>query len=62
MAKRAAAPILLAGDRGPARCAACGENREFRTDRNGRTLEQCGCGYRTVERRSSKRNEPPKQL
>jgi hypothetical protein len=61
MVKRAAAPILLGGDRGPARCSACGENREFRTDRNGRVLEQCGCGYRTyVERRSGKRNEPPK--
>jgi hypothetical protein len=62
MAKRAAAPILLRGNRGPARCLACGENREFRTDRNGRILEQCGCGYRTyVERISGKRNERPKQ-
>lgn len=61
MAKRAAAPILLGGDRGPARCAACGENREFSTDRNGRILEQCGCGYRTYVERSGKRNEPPKR-
>ena len=61
MVKRAAAPIRLVGDRGLARCPACGENREFRTDRNGRILEQCGCGYRTyVERRSGTRNEPPK--
>jgi hypothetical protein len=61
MAKRAAAPILLVGGRGPARCEACGENREFRTDRNGRILELCGCGYRTyVERPSGKRTEPRK--
>jgi hypothetical protein len=60
MVKRAAAPILLGWDGGPARCPECGENREFRTDRNGRVLEQCGCGYRTVERRTGKRNEPPK--
>jgi len=60
MAKRAAAPILLARDHSPARCTACGENREFRTDRSGRTLEQCGCGYRTVERRNGKHNEPLK--
>jgi hypothetical protein len=59
MVKRAAAPIQLAGNRGPARCPACGEIREFRTDRNGRILEQCGCGYRTyVERHSG--NEPRK--
>ena len=61
MVKRAAAPILLGGDRGLARCPACGENREFRTDRNGRILEQCGCGWRTyVKPPSSKRTEPPK--
>ena len=59
MAKRAAAPILLGGDRGLARCPACGENREFRTDRNGRILEQCGCGWRTyVERRSTQKASP----
>ena len=61
MAKRAPAPILLLGDRGLARCPACGENREFRTDRNGRILELCGCGYRTyVERQNGQRTEPPK--
>jgi hypothetical protein len=58
MVKRAAAPILLAGNRGPARCSACGEIREFRTDRSGRTLEQCGCGYRTVERRNTQKASP----
>ena len=59
MVKRASVPILLAWDRNPARCGACGENREFRTDRNGRVLEQCGCGYRTyVKPPGGKRNEP----
>jgi len=62
MVKRAAARIPPVGYRGAARCAACGENREFRTDRNGRVLELCGCGYRTyVERPSDTRTEPPKR-
>ena len=61
MVNRAAARIKLVGDRGPARCRACGEYLEFRTDRNGRMVEQCGCGYRAyVERRSGTRDEPPK--
>ena len=53
MANRAAARSPLVGDRGPAKCPACAEYFEFRTDRNGRLVEQCGCGYRAyVERRS----------
>src|SRR6266576_2261381 len=46
-------------DRGPARCPTCGEYLEFRTDRNGRMMEQCGCGHTAfVERRTGKREEP----
>ncbi len=46
-------------DRGPARCPACHEYLEFRTDRLGRMVEYCPCGHRTfVERRSGKREEP----
>jgi len=57
---RAAARTPLVPDRGPARCPACREFLEFRTDRSGRMVEQCACGYRAyVERRTGKRDEPP---
>jgi hypothetical protein len=56
-ANKAAARNPLVADRGPARCPACQEFLEFRTDRVGRTLEQCACGHRAlVERRSGKRD------
>jgi len=58
-ANRAAARSPLVTDRGPPRCPACQEDLEFRTDRFGRTLEQCPCGHRAlVERRSGKREDP----
>ena len=58
MANRAAARSPLVGDLGPARCPACREYFEFRTDSNGRLVEHCGCGHRAyVERRSGKRDE-----
>jgi hypothetical protein len=58
-ANRAAARSPLVADRGPARCPACSDFLEFRTDRFGRTLEHCACGHRAlVERRSGKREEP----
>ena len=57
---RAAARIPLVSDRGPARCPACKEFLEFKTDRYGRMMEQCLCGYRAyVERRSGKQDKPP---
>jgi hypothetical protein len=56
---KAAARSPLVADRGPARCPSCAGYLEFRTDRFGRTLEQCACGHRAlVERRSGKRDEP----
>jgi hypothetical protein len=56
---KATARSPLVADRGPARCPACQEYLEFRTDRFGRTLEHCPCGHRAlVERRSGKRDEP----
>ncbi len=56
---RAAARSPLVVDRGPARCPACHEYLEFRTDRLGRMVEFCPCGHRTfVERRSGKREAP----
>ena len=54
MNKSAARTPLVVG-RGPASCPGCGEFFEFRTDTNGRLVEQCGCGYRAyVEQRSGK--------
>jgi hypothetical protein len=47
-ANKAAARNPLVADRGPARCPACQEFLEFRTDRVGRTLEQCACGHRAL--------------
>jgi DNA-directed RNA polymerase subunit RPC12/RpoP len=37
-------PLVSAG--GPPKCAACGARLTFSTDTQGRTMEQCGCGYR----------------
>lgn len=37
-------PLVSAG--GPPKCAACGGRLTFGTDTHGRTMEQCGCGYR----------------
>jgi hypothetical protein len=37
-------PLVSAG--GPPRCAACGGRLTFGTDTQGRTMEQCDCGYR----------------
>jgi DNA-directed RNA polymerase subunit RPC12/RpoP len=49
-------------DNGPARCPTCGAYLEFRTDRNGRMMEQCACGHRAfVERRTGKRDEPKRE-
>jgi hypothetical protein len=57
---RTAARFQLVSDRGPARCPACQEYVEFRTDRYGRMMEVCACGHRAyVERRTGKRDEPP---
>jgi len=57
---RAAARSPLVTDSGAARCPQCRLYLEFRTDRFGRMVEQCACGYRAyVERRSGKRDEPP---
>ena len=59
---RSAARSPLVPDRGPARCPTCAEYLEFRTDRNGRMMEQCGCGHRAfVERRTGKRDEPKRE-
>ncbi|MGH7607360.1 MAG: hypothetical protein ACREME_08475 [Gemmatimonadales bacterium] len=58
---RAAARSPLVADAGPPRCPICGSRQlAFRTDRHGRALEQCECGYRAyVVRRDGKREEPP---
>jgi hypothetical protein len=61
MVNRSAARSPLVPDRGPARCPACGEFLQFRTDTNGRMVQHCVCGHRSyVERRSVPRDEPPK--
>jgi hypothetical protein len=45
----------LVSDGGPPRCRECGGHLAFRTDRLGRTMEQCVCGYRAyIERRDGK--------
>jgi hypothetical protein len=58
---RAAAKSPLVADGGPPRCPACGSRHlGFRTDRLGRAMEQCDCGYKGyVQRRDGKRPEPP---
>jgi hypothetical protein len=33
-------------DGGAPRCPGCHELLQFGTDRQGRTIESCGCGYR----------------
>jgi hypothetical protein len=33
-------------DGGAPRCRSCGEPLQFDTDRQGRTMEACECGYR----------------
>ncbi|HLB82329.1 MAG TPA: hypothetical protein VJJ54_04510 [Gemmatimonadales bacterium] len=33
-------------DGGAPRCPGCREALQFGTDRQGRTIESCGCGYR----------------
>jgi hypothetical protein len=54
---RASERQALVPDRGSAKCPACGGFVEFRTDRFGRMMEQCGCGHHAfVERRSGKRD------
>ena len=54
---RAAERLGLVDDRS-GRCPACRELfLEYRTDRAGRALEVCTCGYRAyVERRTGKRD------
>jgi hypothetical protein len=37
-------PLVSAG--GPPKCGACGGRLTFGTDTQGRTMEQCDCGYR----------------
>ena len=56
---RAAERLALVADRS-GKCPACRvEFLEFKTDRGGRAVEQCACGYRAyVERRSGTRDEP----
>lgn len=40
------------------RCPECGGTMEFKTDRGGRALDVCACGYRAyIERRTGKRDE-----
>jgi hypothetical protein len=57
---RAAAKSPLVADGGPPHCPACGGHLMFRTDRHGRAMAQCDCGYRAyVERRTGTRPEPP---
>jgi hypothetical protein len=52
---RALARTKLVPDGGAPRCPACGGHLVFRTDRLGRTMEQCDCGYRMyVVRRDGK--------
>ena len=60
---RAAERLALVADRS-GRCPACRELfLEFKTDRAGRAVEQCDCGYRAyVQRRSGSREEPAKDL
>ncbi len=36
----------MVADGGPPRCRGCDAPLRFDTDRNGRTTESCGCGYR----------------
>ncbi|HEV8305328.1 MAG TPA: hypothetical protein VGQ25_10225 [Gemmatimonadales bacterium] len=52
---RALARAKLVVDGGAPRCPACGGPLAFRTDRLGRTMEQCDCGYRAyIVRRDGK--------
>jgi hypothetical protein len=58
---RAAERLGLVDDRS-GRCPVCHNMvLEFKTDRGGRALEECACGYRAyVERRTGKRDEETK--
>jgi hypothetical protein len=57
---RAAERLGLVTDRS-GRCPACREALEFKTDRAGRALETCACGYRAyVERRTGNRADETK--
>ena len=60
---RASERLGLVDDRS-GRCPACRELvLEFKTDRAGRALEVCPCGYRAyVERRTGKRDPSIKML
>jgi hypothetical protein len=53
---KAAERLGLVTDRS-VRCPECREYMEFKTDRAGRALEACACGYRAyIERRTGKRD------
>ncbi|HEX9215551.1 MAG TPA: hypothetical protein VF864_01105 [Gemmatimonadales bacterium] len=57
---RAAERLALVTDRS-VRCPECRGCMEFKTDRAGRAMEVCACGYRAyIERRTGKRIEEPK--
>ena len=57
---RAAERLALVTDRS-VRCPECRGYMEFKTDRAGRAMEVCACGYRAyIERRTGKRDEEPK--
>jgi hypothetical protein len=43
--RRSVARAGLVSDGGPPRCPACSGRLVFKTDRLGRMMEQCGCGY-----------------
>jgi hypothetical protein len=43
---RALARKQLVTGGGPPRCPECGRRLAFAIDRQGRTVEHCGCGYR----------------
>jgi hypothetical protein len=46
----------MVADRGPPHCPDCGDHHlAFRTDRHGRAMEHCDCGYKAyVVRRDGK--------
>ena len=53
---KAAERLGLVTDRS-VRCPQCREYMEFKTDRAGRAMEVCVCGYRAyIERRTGKRD------
>jgi hypothetical protein len=55
----ALARAQLVTDAGPPTCRQCAERLQFSSDRDGRLLESCGCGYRAFVPVRGGRADPP---